>query len=113
MRRRRTGLAAALATGALSLASCGGGDAGTDPETYLRDAMREAVSVKQSTGQFPRGVSDLSVGDYDGVGVVTFVTDNDASALCVQLSVPDAKRSVYSADPGQVTDGACDMDRVR
>ncbi|RBI96554.1 hypothetical protein DRA43_29855 [Micromonospora provocatoris] len=68
----------------LSLASRGGGDAGTDPETYLRDAMREAVSVKQETGQFPRGVSDLSVGDYDGDGVVTFVTD-----------------------------GACDMDRVR
>ncbi|MEV6517662.1 hypothetical protein ACGF5H_06225 [Micromonospora chalcea] len=79
MRRRRTGLAAALATGVLLLASCGG-DAGTDPETYLRDAMREAVSVKQETGQFPRGVSDLSVGD---------------------------------ADPGQVADGACDMDRVR
>lgn len=112
MRRRRTGLTAALAAGVLSLAACGG-DAGTDPETYLRDAMREAVSVKQETGQFPRGVSDLSVGDYDGVGVVTFVTDNDASALCVQLSVPDAKRSVYSSDPGQVTDGPCDMDRVK
>ncbi|MFD6639013.1 hypothetical protein ACIA8B_16735 [Micromonospora chalcea] len=79
MRRRRTGLAAALATGVLLLASCGG-DAGTDPETYLRDAMREAVSVKQETGQFPRGVSDLPIGD---------------------------------ADPGQVADGACDMDRVR
>ncbi|WDQ00418.1 hypothetical protein PVK74_01080 [Micromonospora chalcea] len=52
MRRRRTGLTAALATGVLSLAACGG-DAGTDPETYLRDAMREAVSVKQETGQFP------------------------------------------------------------
>ncbi|MET9303120.1 MULTISPECIES: hypothetical protein [Micromonospora] len=48
MRRRRTGPMAALA-----LAACGG-DAGTDPETYLRDAMH-----------------------------------------------------------GQVTDGACDMDRVR
>ncbi|WP_431900946.1 hypothetical protein [Micromonospora chalcea] len=47
MRRRRTGLTAALATGALSLASCG------------------------------------------------------------------AKRSVHSSDPGQVTDGACDMDRVK
>ncbi|WP_422749645.1 hypothetical protein [Micromonospora sp. WMMD1219] len=47
MRRRRTGLAATLATVALSLASCG------------------------------------------------------------------AKRSVYSSDPGQVADGACDMDRVR
>ncbi|MBQ1056358.1 hypothetical protein [Micromonospora sp. C32] len=112
MRRRRSGLVAALATLALSLASCGG-DAGTDPETYLRDAMREAVSIKQERGQFPRGVGDLSVGDYDGVGVVTFVTNNDASALCVQLSVPDAKYSAYSADPGQVTDGACDMERVR
>ncbi|MFF0099380.1 hypothetical protein ACFYO8_08590 [Micromonospora sp. NPDC005257] len=109
MRRRRTGLVAALA---LSLASCGG-DAGTDPETYLRDAMREAVSIKQEAGQFPRGVSDLSIGDYDGVGVVTFVTNNDASSLCVQLSVPDARYSVYSDDPGQVTEGACDMDRVQ
>ncbi|MEU8071897.1 MULTISPECIES: hypothetical protein [unclassified Micromonospora] len=112
MRRRRTGPVAALATLALSVASCGG-DAGTDPETYLRDAMSDAVSIKQDTGRFPRGVSDLPIGDYDGVGVVTFVTNNDASALCVQLSVPDAKYSAYSSDPGQVVDGACDMDRVQ
>ncbi|MGC4897229.1 hypothetical protein [Micromonospora sp. DT31] len=112
MRRRRVGLGAVLLAGTLALTSCGW-NTGTDPETYVRDAMSEATSIKEKTGHFPRGVDELSLGDYDGVGNVWFVTNNDASVLCVELSVPDAKYSVYSSEPSRVTEGTCDMDKVQ
>lgn len=103
-----------LLSGALAvtlLTGCSTTDVGA-VERYLTEAMELAQSVHDRTGAYPRSGSDLAIQEWDDPSVMSLLSSGDGQELCIQLSLPKEKFSVYSTDPGDVVPGACDFDKV-